>query len=66
MFCNNFLCSEHIVKKREDPAVPGEFVDICRDCENNILFERLNARVCIKILNLNKKNNFKYNEAEKI
>jgi hypothetical protein len=35
------VCPEHIIKKREDPVISGEFVEICSRCEDSILQEKL-------------------------
>ncbi len=39
VFCNGWVCGDHIVKKREDLLVPGEFAEICSKCEDLILTE---------------------------
>lgn len=33
------------MKKREDPIVYGEFVDICFQCEDKILYDKVIKRV---------------------
>jgi hypothetical protein len=34
-----------MVKKREDPGVLGEFVEICAQCEDKILYDKLMKKV---------------------
>ena len=39
-----------MVKKREDPGVPGEFVEICGQCEDKILYEKLMKKVILQYI----------------
>jgi hypothetical protein len=32
VFCNRYVCSKHMIKKREYPGVLGEFVEIYAQC----------------------------------
>ncbi|CAD8177414.1 unnamed protein product [Paramecium pentaurelia] len=44
IFCLNYVCKTHIVKKRKDPLIDDKIGKICKECEDAILFQKIMSK----------------------
>ncbi|CAD8084649.1 unnamed protein product [Paramecium sonneborni] len=44
IFCLNYVCKTHIVKKRKDPLIEDKIGKICRECEDLILYQKIMSK----------------------